>query len=159
MQSWLALGPTASGTIVFGDTGTGLRYTYPPDADNWLESEKERLDALTLIKETFLMGFRFVEGPDAGSFLRRFKKTINETIPKTLSAWRGRGRDRGHRLLCEEKCALTKEGLLFLNKFLLDAFEELDLSFPKWYNKIERSFRHEQSRYIKRNGKQSQKGF
>jgi oxygen-independent coproporphyrinogen-3 oxidase len=125
MQSWLALGPTASGTIIDDATGTGYRFTYPPDADNWLESVNERLDTLTLIKETFLMGFRCIDGLDKDSFLRRFKRSIGEVIPKTLDAWRSRG------LLCENKCALSKEGLLFLNRFLLDVFEELDLSFSK----------------------------
>jgi len=125
MWNWLALGPSASGTIIDDESGTGFRFTYPPDADNWLECVNERLDAPTLIKETFLMGFRYIEGPDEGSFLRRFKRPIAEMIPKTIGAWRNRG------LFSENKCALTKEGLLFLNRFLMEAFEELDLSFPK----------------------------
>jgi oxygen-independent coproporphyrinogen III oxidase len=120
MRNWLALGPAASGTIIDDATGTGFRYTFPSDAGNWLESVDERLDTLTLIKETFLMGFRYVEGPDEVSFLRRFKKTIQDVIPKTLSAWQNRGLLRG------DKRALTKEGLLFLNRFLLEVFEELD---------------------------------
>ena len=124
MQNWLALGPSASGTIVDDETGTGFRFTYPPDTDSWLERVNERLDALTLIKETFLMGFRCLEGPDEGSFLRRFKRPIADAIPETLGAWRSRG------LLSVNRRALTKEGLLFLDPFLLDAFEELDLSFP-----------------------------
>jgi len=125
MQNWLALGPSASGTIIDDATGTGFRFTYLSDADNWLESVNERLDALTLIKETFLMGFRYVDGPDEGSFLRRFKRPIAEMIPKTLDAWRSCGFFNKHKL------SLTKEGLLFLNPFLLDVFEELDLSFSK----------------------------
>jgi len=125
MQNWLALGPAASGTVIDDASGTGFRYTFPPDAGNWLESVGEQLDTPTLIKETFLMGFRYAEGPDEASFLRRFRRNIGDAIPKTLGEWRSRG------LLCGDKCALTKEGLLFLNRFLLEAFEELDLSFPK----------------------------
>jgi oxygen-independent coproporphyrinogen-3 oxidase len=123
MKNWLALGPAASGTIVDDNTGTGFRFNFSPDADNWVESVEEQLDTLTLIKETFLMGFRFIEGPDTDLFLRRFGKTIENVIPKTLSAWQGSG------LLRRDKCALTKEGLLFLNPFLLEAFSELDASF------------------------------
>ena len=123
MLNWLALGPAASGTIIDDAAGTGFRYTFPSDADNWMESVNEQLDTLTLVKETFLMGFRYIEGPDVDSFLHRFKKDINEVIPKTMSTWRERG------FLCMDKCALTKEGLLFLNRFLLNAFEELDLSY------------------------------
>jgi oxygen-independent coproporphyrinogen III oxidase len=121
MLNWLALGPAASGTIIHKNTASGFRFTFPSDTNNWQESVGEQLDTITLIKETFLMGFRYIEGPDEDSFLRRFKKDIGEVIPKTLNAWRGRG------LLCGDKCALTKEGLLFLNRFLLEAFEELDL--------------------------------
>jgi len=121
MRNWLALGPSASGTIIDEATGTGFRYTFPSEAGDWLESVNERLDSLTLIKETLLMGFRCIEGPDEDSFLRRFNKRIEEVIPKTLSGWRSRG------LLSGEKCALTKEGLLFLNRFLLEAFGELEL--------------------------------
>jgi len=123
MQNWLALGPAASGTIIHENTASGLRFTFPSVADNWQKSVDEQLDTLTLIKETILMGFRYINGPDEDSFLRRFKKNIDEMIPKTLSEWRNRG------LLRRDKCALTKEGLLFLNRFLLEAFEELDLSY------------------------------
>jgi len=123
MQNWLALGPAASGTVINDANGTGIRYTFPSDAGNWLVSVEEQLDAATLIKETFLMGFRYIEGPDEDVFLRRFRKNIEGVIPKTIGIWRGRGLLRG------DKCALTKEGLLFLNRFLVDAFEELDLPF------------------------------
>jgi oxygen-independent coproporphyrinogen-3 oxidase len=129
MRNWLALGPAASGTIIHESTGTGLRFTFPSDANNWQESAganrllDEQLDTLTLIKDTIFMGFRYIEGPDEDSFLRRFKKTIKELIPKTMGEWRKRG------LLRRDRCALTKEGLLFLNRFLLEAFEELDLTY------------------------------
>jgi oxygen-independent coproporphyrinogen-3 oxidase len=133
MQNWLALGPAASGTIIDDETGTGLRYTIPPDLNPWLSAEgcvfdnksglapvHEALDVLTLMKETFLMGFRYIEGPDEDLFMRRFRRNIESCIPKTIGAWRNRGLAR------KDKCALTKEGLLFLNPFLLDALAELD---------------------------------
>ena len=126
MQNWLALGPAASGTVIDDETGTGFRYTIPPDIDARLaEKVTDTLDSLTLIKETFLMGFRYVEGPDEALFRRRFKRGIGEVIPQTLAAWQERG------LLRKDKTALTREGLLLLDPFLLDAFKELDVScFP-----------------------------
>jgi oxygen-independent coproporphyrinogen-3 oxidase len=177
MKNWLALGPAASGTMIDDETGTGIRYTIPPDVDTWLEkglrgnlsrkgAEKQRtqsgcfktprfpsnlldetkynnienlkfpsasfaplrlcensfeeLDSRTLIKETFLMGFRYVEGPDEELFQRRFHRSIADCIPKTLEAW------RSHGLLQNNKYALTREGLLFLDPFLAEAFLELD---------------------------------
>ena len=133
MRNWLALGPAASGTVIDDDTGTGMRYTAPPDLDAWLtenhsrfpgDSGIEELDALTLMKESLLMGFRYAEGPDQELFQRRFRRTTGDTIPKTMRAWRNRG------LMRKDGTALTKEGLLFLNAFLVDAFKELDDVFP-----------------------------
>ena len=129
MQDWLALGPSASGTLVDG----GCRYTIPPDTGAWLSAggcvfsaepglspEYEKLDTSALIRETLLMGFRYIKGPDEALFRRRFNKSLSDLIPKTLGAWRQRS------LLQQDKCALTGEGLLFLNRFLVEAFKELD---------------------------------
>jgi oxygen-independent coproporphyrinogen-3 oxidase len=100
----------------------------------------ENLDTLTLIKETLLMGFRYAEGPDKNLFRLRFHRDIEDFIPATIAAWRERNlmacgckpprqpHNAPHRP--HEKTALTKEGLLFLNLFLIDAFRELDASFP-----------------------------
>jgi oxygen-independent coproporphyrinogen-3 oxidase len=127
MEQWLGLGPGASGTIINDDEGTGLRYTVKPDVDAWLERPVtdsppqivEELDKLTLMKETVLMGFRCLEGPDTALFKKRFNGNIEETIPKTLARWRKRG------LLQNHKTALTKDGLLLLDPFLIEAFSEL----------------------------------
>ena len=135
MRNWLALGPAASATIIDDKTGRGFRYTIPPDVDAWLKgmhdnlfpggaaaqkTQFEELDYLTLIKETLLMGFRYIEGPDEELFQRRFRRRITDCIPETLNAWRSRG------LLPANKIALKKEGLLFLDSFLAEAFAELE---------------------------------
>jgi oxygen-independent coproporphyrinogen-3 oxidase len=123
MENWFGLGPGASGTIIDDETGTGTRYTVIPDLNRWLAGSPgpvtEDLDTLTLMKETFLMGFRYAEGPDTELFFRRFHRGIAETIPKTIFRWRKRG------LLRRDSMSLGGEGLLFLNSFLIDAFEEL----------------------------------
>ena len=134
MQNWLAAGPAASATVI--DDGRGFRYTIPADLDAWLAAGGsgfsqgaafppliEDLDTLTLIKETLLMGFRCIEGPDEMLFRSRFRRNIADYIPETMAAWRNRG------LLRDEKPALTKEALVFLNQFLIDTFGELDASF------------------------------
>ena len=121
MQNWLALGPSASATIIDDQNGTGLRYTIPADTDSTTDNAVfEELDTPTLIKESFLMGFRYIEGPDEDLFRKRFRKPIGDLIPKTIDKWRTQG------LFRTDKIALTKEGLLFLHHFLLDAFAELD---------------------------------
>ena len=113
-ETWLGLGPGASGTVI--GEGRSFRYTFPNDFESWNDPINEELDSLTLIKDILLMGFRYIEGP---------KPTldINRLIPKTIDAWREKG------LIRKNKNALTEEGLLFLNTFLVEAFIELEKSY------------------------------
>ncbi|MDR2483197.1 MAG: coproporphyrinogen III oxidase family protein [Treponema sp.] len=126
MENWIGLGPAASSTIISGEAAAldGRRYTQRAGVDSYLagppEPAEERLEPLTLMKETFLMGFRYIEGPDEALFVRRFCRRIEDCIPQTLAAWRERG------MMIPGKTALNREGLLFLNAFLRDIFGELD---------------------------------
>jgi oxygen-independent coproporphyrinogen-3 oxidase len=136
LEHWLGLGCAASGTLIDDGAGRGRRYTVTADVDAYLAASVEErapspvpkenslvsveeLDRLTLMKETCLMGFRYIEGPDLPLFARRFRRDLRECIPETLSRWRDRG------LLRQDKTALTREGLLFLDPFLTDCFGEL----------------------------------
>jgi oxygen-independent coproporphyrinogen-3 oxidase len=128
MENWLALGPAASSTVIDDGTGTARRYTVKADTASWLDREAgegplldtEALDQFTLMKETLLMGFRTGEGPGAALFKRRFRRSLEEVLGRTLGRWRERGLLRG------DRPALNPAGLLFLDRFLLDAFEELE---------------------------------
>jgi oxygen-independent coproporphyrinogen-3 oxidase len=131
MENWLALGPSASATVIDDDAGAALRYTIRPDVETWLNrgadeppaAALESLDTLTLMKESFLMGFRYIEGPGEALFRRRFRRGIEEAAPRTICSWRSRG------LLRQDKAALTKEGLRFLDRFLVEAFGEMERCF------------------------------
>ncbi|MFP3089094.1 coproporphyrinogen III oxidase family protein [Treponema sp. TIM-1] len=142
MENWLGLGPAASGTIIDDRVGRGTRYTVMADVDAYLDTPVEdrifsgdralsplkkkplilveSLDRIVLMKETCLMGFRSIEGPDPQLFIRRFGRDIATCIPGTLARWWDRG------LVRPDKVALTREGLLFLDPFLMDCFEELE---------------------------------
>ena len=75
------------------------------------------------------MGFRYTEGPCSELFRRRFGLGVEEAVPRTLEKWRAsdlRGIVLRGPAFKAGKTALTAEGLLFLNRFLLDCFEELD---------------------------------
>jgi oxygen-independent coproporphyrinogen-3 oxidase len=122
MQNWLGLGPAASGTLIDDDTGTGLRIDVTSDITAYIDRKRagppcteERLDSSVLIRESFLMGFRCREGPDAALFRKRFHRDIGELIPQTLAAWESRASKR----------------LCFLNSFLRDAFGELGVEKTK----------------------------
>jgi oxygen-independent coproporphyrinogen-3 oxidase len=128
MENWLGVGPAASGTIIDDATGSGRRFTYPQDIKGYLAAPSprinhanvEELDRETLIKESLLMGFRYCEGPDPLLFMRRFGRSIEDCIPKTISRWKGRDFFADH-----NSTAPSTRGLLFLNVFLRDAFDEL----------------------------------
>jgi oxygen-independent coproporphyrinogen-3 oxidase len=131
MENWLGVGPGASGTLIDDEAGRGRRFTVSPEVDAYLSQSREALvngagvliedlDRLTLIKETLLMGFRYRQGPDAGLFHRRFGRSIEACIPRTIARWQDRG------LLEADPLALTKTGMLFLDSFLADAFREAE---------------------------------
>jgi oxygen-independent coproporphyrinogen-3 oxidase len=134
MKNWLALGPSGSGTLIDDREGTGRRLSWPADLEGWLVRDpdwrsrlrEEKLDLLTLVKESILMGFRCIHGPDAPLFKRRFGISPEEAIPGTLARWRSQGLAGDAPNSAEAGPALTAEGLLFLNPFLVEAFEELE---------------------------------
>ncbi|MDR1144395.1 MAG: coproporphyrinogen III oxidase family protein [Spirochaetaceae bacterium] len=118
MENWIGVGPAASGTII-GDDGRGRRISYGPDVDAFIAGAEgimaaEELDRAAVLRETFLMGFRYDQGPDPALFRKRFGLSVEETIPETLKKWRRFGG--------------WENRVLFLNGFLLDAFAELDNS-------------------------------
>lgn len=135
MENWLGLGPGAVATVIDDAGGRGRRFTVNPDVEAYMAWSTgamslteaagegvfvEDLDRLTLMKETFLMGFRYRKGPDAGLFRQRFGLAMDACIPRTIACWRNRG------LLESEPLALTKAGLLFLDPFLKAAFREIE---------------------------------
>jgi coproporphyrinogen III oxidase-like Fe-S oxidoreductase len=68
------------------------------------------------------MGFRYIEGPDAALFKKRFGCGIEKLIPETLRVWRDAGKMQNGTL----NIALNTDGLLMLNRFLTDCFIELE---------------------------------
>jgi oxygen-independent coproporphyrinogen-3 oxidase len=130
MENWIGAGPAASGTIIDDECGTGTRFTYMADIDAYLAAPQpriktarvEELDKTSLIRESLLMGFRYRKGPDPQLFRRRFGCSIEECIPKTITRWRERGFFE-----TSDSLAPSREGLLFLNGFLRDCFEEVAL--------------------------------
>jgi oxygen-independent coproporphyrinogen-3 oxidase len=128
MENWIGAGPAASGTIIDDASGTGKRFTYTADVKTYLaapvprihSARAEELDKTSLIHESFLMGFRRRKGPDPFLFRRRFGCGIEDCIPKTISRWRERGFFES-----ADSLSPSREGLLFLNSFLREAFGEM----------------------------------
>ena len=125
MESWMGAGPAASGTIVDERTGSAKRYTFAHNTEAYVKEQladnRERLslnnsriveheepDRDAFLKECLLMGFRCKEGHDPKIFYSRFGITVDDCIPKTLARWK------------------DKDKILFLNRFLSEAFNELE---------------------------------
>jgi len=136
MESWIGAGPSASGTLI-GESGTGRRFTYPRDVAGYVSAPRpliagyalvEELSADDLMRETLLMGFRYREGPDRRSFRKRFGRDPETLIPKTVARWRARGFFETGTAAGGNTGTLapSREGLLFVNAFLRDAFAEMD---------------------------------
>jgi len=124
MGSWLGLGPGASGTIAHGDTSS--RFTNRKDIEAWIADpsgirEIEEIGRLETMEEVILMGFRLARGLDRESFKSRFGVDALDCIGAAAARWR----DRGLLELDDSRIALTREGLLFLNRFLSDCLAEI----------------------------------
>ena len=124
LDTYIGVGPGAAGTIISGDEA--IRFTNTKDFASWFADPRagrtaERISRKELMTEVLLMGMRLREGIDKRAFSARFGTDIASCIPKTVASWAARG------LLIDEPnhLALTKDGILFLNRFLSDAVDEL----------------------------------
>ena len=133
MEPYIGIGPAACGTFIHEDINGSFieaeRFEGIKDAVRWMGTDTrssvythEHIDQKTFLEETFLMGFRLSDGINRTDFTRRFGVDISEYIGKTLTRWE----KIGHCHILPDRIYLTAEGLFFLNRFLIDAFLELD---------------------------------
>ena len=123
------IGTGAGGVSTLHD-GDGLfRIANVPDLERYLASsgllcgaETEEVTGKSYIFEYLMMGFRMTAGILKDDFRTTFGREITDIIPETLSDWKERGLVSD----AENAVALTKQGLLLLNQFLLDALSELE---------------------------------
>lgn len=121
---------TGAGGVSTLHTGEGLfRIANLPDLERYLASdgllcgaETEEITGKSYIFEYLMMGFRMTAGILKSDFLATFGRKITDVIPETLADWKARNLASE----TDEAVKLTKEGLLFLNQFLLDALSELE---------------------------------
>lgn len=124
LESYIGVGPGATGTIAKGDEA--IRITNRENVERWLNdpenaAEEETIPRESCILESILMGMRMKKGVDRGRFMARYGVDFADLVPKTIRDWTSKG-------LCVldgESVALTKEGLLVLNRFLVDCAAEL----------------------------------
>lgn len=123
------IGTGAGGVSTLHD-GDGLfRIANMPNLESYLAgsgllcgAETEEVTGKSYIFEYLMMGFRMTAGILKDDFRTTFGREITDIIPETLSDWKERGLVSD----AENAVALTKQGLLLLNQFLLDALSELE---------------------------------
>ena len=123
------IGAGAGGVSTLHD-GEGLfRIANVPDLERYLAgsgllcgAETEEVTGKSYIFEYLMMGLRMTAGISKADFRTTFGREIADIIPETLSNWKERGLVSER----ENEVALTKQGLLLLNQFLLDALSELE---------------------------------
>ena len=124
------IGTGAGGVSTLHDGEGGLyRIANIPNLEGYLDSEgllcgatTEEIKGKSYIFEYLMMGFRMTAGIARSDFSTTFGREITEIIPETLANWK----DKGLLVESDDSIALTKEGLLLLNQFLLDALSELE---------------------------------
>ena len=134
MEPYAGIGPAACGTLIYEDSGgrfiAAERFEGGEDIDKWMTAADrlsvypcEHIVRITFLEEVLLMCFRLSEGINRATFARRFGTDITAFIGETLSCWE----KHGQCCIEADRVSLTEEGLLFLNRFLVDALSELDI--------------------------------
>lgn len=138
MRPYLGLGPGAVSTIPGG--GAIIRQENSPDLASYLASpeevpgEKTVLTPWEFLEEYLLMGLRTAEGISLDDFTSVFHSPLESLLPR----WLDRGIREGWLDREKGRVSAAGEGILFLNRRLVEAFDELDrmeadlLSPPRW---------------------------
>lgn len=136
MENYIGIGPASCGTVVHTDLqGTvdyAERFEGVRDIHTWMYTENRRsvyplqlIERKAFMEEVCIMGFRLVEGIHRRRFIERFGADITQYIGAALLKWK----KNGYCNIFDERVSLTKEGLFFLNRFLVDVLTELDTTF------------------------------
>lgn len=125
LETYIGAGPGATGTLNAADTAS--RFTNTTDIARWLEKPEdsfstECISRTDCIREAIMMGMRTIFGVDRKKFRARFARDILDVIPHTAASWTR----QGYLVSGTDSLALTRDGLLFLNRFLASCLEEID---------------------------------
>lgn len=124
LSTYVGVGPGATGTVIRGDRS--FRWTNSRDVAAWLtnpesSAETEEIGRTESMEEAIMMGFRLRDGISRETFRERFGMDILDCVGKTVRAWE----KRGMLGITDDRIALSRDGLLVLNRFLADCMEEI----------------------------------
>lgn len=124
MGSWMGIGPSATGNIAMGDRSA--RFVNGNDIEAWFAdpaqvASRQEISRAETITETLMMGFRTLKGINRKSFHERFGEDVLTYIQKTFDTWERQGLARS----TFANVALTRDGIMLLNRFLSQCLEEI----------------------------------
>ena len=135
LESYLGCGSGATGTLYDFSSTSGERFTNTKNIPKYIEywsrvdsdsssvlafapGEKEELSYDTLVFEFFMMGLRKAEGISLSDFESRFGCPVPDETFKIMKKWEKDGLSVFYDRDGDKRFSMTKEGLLFLNRFL-----------------------------------------
>lgn len=126
MHPWIAAGPGAVALLPVHGKPThltiGRRFQEYLDREDYAVTP-EALGVRELCEEYLMGGFRMTRGISDTTIRSVFDHSLNQLIPETLHTWRTHVEYSRSDFI-----ALTETGRLLLNRFLVDAFGELERS-------------------------------
>jgi oxygen-independent coproporphyrinogen-3 oxidase len=128
MQPYLGIGPAAASLLP--DGGTWSRYSVPAELFGYIDGSVLRETEVPTHEEFFMehliMGIRQVRGVLLSRIEERFEKQLQSIIPRTLADW---GAEEAVKTE-DGRLRLCGEAFMHQNRFLLDAWGELELVNP-----------------------------
>ena len=131
MQSYIGLGPGGVSSLYL--PGQPRRISNTESFDKYIGAFEDKRPDLSVVREIeelssfdfmfehYMMGLRLKDGMDEKVFISRFGRSPEKLIPETLRKWRSAG------LAEPAGCALNARGMMYLNGFLSEAWDELKL--------------------------------
>lgn len=120
MENYIGIGAGATGTIY--QSKSAVRVTNTNNLEDYLSKPFSEQEETLIVRdeeymhEYLMMGFRTLEGVNNRDFFDRFGISILDSIEPTFTHWQ---KNKKALLTPRGNYALTKEGLLLLNTFLI----------------------------------------
>lgn len=131
LDDYIGVGAGASGNIRTKKY-EATRFTGITDVEAYIKLKDrnkaycwESVSNLNMMKDTIMMAFRLIKGLNRENFAKRFDIDVCSLIPKTIKSWK----EKKLLKVDENFVTLKENGLLLLNRFLCEAFIEIERSF------------------------------
>ena len=131
LDDYIGVGAGATGNIK-NKKHEATRFTGITDLESYIELKDrkkaycwENVSNLDMMKDTIMMEARLIKGLNREKFEKHFDIDVCSLIPKTIMSWK----EKKLLKVDENFVTLKENGLLLLNRFLCEAFIEIEKNF------------------------------